>query len=201
MEKNKFYDLVEHPGLLNEETLPELKALSEKYPYFHTAQILYLKNLKEINDPLFDEALKKVAPLLPDRKQLYYFLHSKQQQVLPVEKKKRGVTNAGEYQLEDSESSGTGNSLIDRFLAVKPGKTRLQKPLDESGSSGNAEELIERSVSEQEEFVTETLANIYVQQKKYDKALEAFEKLRLKYPEKNSYFASQIERIIKLKNI
>ena len=49
--------------------------------------------------------------------------------------------------------------------------------------------------------ITETLANIYLEQKKYDKALEAFKKLGLKYPEKNSYFATRIEEILKLKNI
>ena len=41
-------------------------------------------------------------------------------------------------------------------------------------------------------FLTESLARIYIKQKKYSKALEIIKKLSLKYPEKNVYFADQI---------
>lgn len=49
-------------------------------------------------------------------------------------------------------------------------------------------------------FFTETLANIYIKQQKYDKALEIIKRLCLEYPNKNRYFADQIrflEKIIK----
>ena len=54
------------------------------------------------------------------------------------------------------------------------------------------------SVNEDNELVTETLANIYIMQKLYDKAISVFEKLILKYPEKSTYFASRIEETQKL---
>ncbi len=54
--------------------------------------------------------------------------------------------------------------------------------------------------AEKEDFVSETLAHIYARQGYYDRAIEVFEKLSLKYPEKNIYFAGQIEKIKKLKN-
>ena len=46
-----------------------------------------------------------------------------------------------------------------------------------------------------EELMTETLAKVFVKQKKYDRAIQAYEILRLKYPEKNSFFANQINVI------
>ena len=46
--------------------------------------------------------------------------------------------------------------------------------------------------------MTETLAKVFVKQKKYKKAIEAYQILGLKYPEKNSLFANQIKKIKKL---
>ena len=47
-------------------------------------------------------------------------------------------------------------------------------------------------------FLTESLAKIYIKQKRYSKALEIIKKLSLKYPEKNIYFADQIRFLEKL---
>jgi hypothetical protein len=54
------------------------------------------------------------------------------------------------------------------------------------------------SVTENDSLMTETLAHVYVEQKKYEKAITAFTILSLKYPEKSSFFALQIEAIKKL---
>lgn len=48
--------------------------------------------------------------------------------------------------------------------------------------------------------MTETLAQIYIEQKQYEKAIKAYKILILKYPEKNSLFAKQIKEIENLKN-
>ncbi|MCG1036248.1 hypothetical protein [Polaribacter sargassicola] len=44
-------------------------------------------------------------------------------------------------------------------------------------------------------LMTETLAKVYLEQKKYDNAIQANRILSLKYPEKSGYFADQIKRI------
>ena len=54
------------------------------------------------------------------------------------------------------------------------------------------EEEIERSVQRGEDIVSENLAILYEKQKHYDLAIEMFQKLNLKYPEKSSYFAAKI---------
>ena len=51
------------------------------------------------------------------------------------------------------------------------------------------------SLVDNEEFVTETLAEIHVKQGNYPKAIQIYEKLILKFPEKNVFFASRIRFI------
>jgi hypothetical protein len=51
---------------------------------------------------------------------------------------------------------------------------------------------------EESSFFSETLAKIYLKQKKYAKSLEIIRKLNLLYPEKNIYFADQIRFLEKL---
>jgi len=50
----------------------------------------------------------------------------------------------------------------------------------------------------QPEFLTETLARIYIKQKKYDRALAIIRSLYLNFPEKSIYFADQIRFLEKL---
>jgi hypothetical protein len=74
MKQEKFYALLEDPSLLNWETEKELQRMTIKYPFFQAGWILWLKNLRAIGTPEFDNALKKAALLVPNRKQLYAVL-------------------------------------------------------------------------------------------------------------------------------
>ncbi len=46
-----------------------------------------------------------------------------------------------------------------------------------------------------DDILSETLAAIYIRQGHKSKAISIFEKLRLKYPEKNAYFARRIREL------
>ena len=45
------------------------------------------------------------------------------------------------------------------------------------------------------QLMTETLAKVYLEQKKFENAIQAYRILSLKYPEKSGFFADQIKRI------
>lgn len=87
----------------------------------------------------------------------------------------------------------TEADLIDRFIAISPRISRMT-----SQEQGPAVDLSEESSHEDGSFITETLARIYVNQGYYSKAINIYEKLTLKYPEKSAYFASRIEKIKEL---
>jgi hypothetical protein len=55
--------------------------------------------------------------------------------------------------------------------------------------------IIEKKQEENSHLMTETLAKVYLEQKKYQRAIQAYEILILKYPEKSSFFANRIKDI------
>ncbi len=95
--------------------------------------------------------------------------------------------------------NGTGAEpidLIDKFIAEQPKIPRPETPPRGAQSDGVVDISV-NSVIEPDELATETLAEIYALQGYIDKAISVYEKLRLKYPEKSSYFADQIQKLKK----
>jgi tetratricopeptide (TPR) repeat protein len=90
-----------------------------------------------------------------------------------------------------------GQELIDEFIEkADEGETfRIAAAPTETPEETPAESQNEE---EEESYFTETLAKIYIKQRRYEKALEIIKKLSLKYPKKNSYFADQIRFLEKL---
>ena len=86
------------------------------------------------------------------------------------------------------------DSLVEQFIKDEP---RLN--VKKSGFY-NPVNMAKKSVQESDEFITETLARIYAKQGNYFKAIRAYEKLSLKFPEKTAYFAALIEELKRTPN-
>ncbi|MFM7021486.1 MAG: hypothetical protein ACKOXB_00795 [Flavobacteriales bacterium] len=82
--------------------------------------------------------------------------------------------------------------LIDKFLSEQPKIV----PKKEFFSPVN---MARKSVEEDDTIVSETLANLYVQQGHYSKAVKAFQQLSLKFPKKRAYFDARISEIEDIK--
>ncbi len=80
--------------------------------------------------------------------------------------------------------------LIDKFIQTNP-KINPDKNV-------STHSLIEPKSQDSSTLMTETLAKVYLEQKKYQKAIDAYEILILKYPEKSVFFADRIQNIKKL---
>ena len=86
-------------------------------------------------------------------------------------------------------------AIIDKFLESNP---KIKPPTEKAPQP----KLVDNSDTLEDSLMTETLARIYLEQKNYDKAIQAYKILSLKYPEKSSFFAHQIllVNILKEKN-
>jgi len=102
---------------------------------------------------------------------------------------------------ETSSINKQNFDLIDKFIQDKP---KLKQGVNSSKTSANNE--VKKNLASQysptsESLMTETLAKVYLQQKNFKKALQAYHILSLKYPEKSGFFADQIRAINKQINI
>ena len=90
-----------------------------------------------------------------------------------------------------------GQNLIDNFIFNEGGNFTLQDE-PEYVPELPEEKNIESQKDEEDEYLTETLAGIYIKQGKYSKALEIIKRLNLNFPKINAYFADQIRILEKL---
>jgi len=81
--------------------------------------------------------------------------------------------------------------LIDKFIENNP-------KIDPTKNIISKVDIKESVKFDSTELMTETLAKVYLEQKKYKKAIQAFKILSLKYPEKSGFFADRIKAVEKI---
>ncbi len=89
---------------------------------------------------------------------------------------------------ESSEPQSKGD-IIDAFIRNEP-KITPRRAMDVEPP-----EVVAKALVQDEEWVTETLAQVYAKQGNLGKARKAYKLLALKYPEKSVYFANQIKKL------
>lgn len=313
-----FETYAKNPSLINAEVCNELQKITERYPYFHAAQTLFLKGLKHTNNAIFDEELAKRSIFLGNNQVILEFLTKEflvetvkieaveveaakieekievvetaneitidieeeeeeltfENEMIPCQKEEPKQTDVVEEDtkhnydevisfeieeiqecipqeetqlqpeppisqektptqpeqsvpqeeiqtqpekplslaetillrvqqmknndavsftdtkgIEKSQPQNTQQTIIDKFLAHD-----VTPHISVENISDNQYDKSERSVQEGE-YVTETMAKIYLQQKKNDKAIKIYEQLALQFPQKSVYFAQKISEI------
>lgn len=151
------------------------------------------QNIKQI-----EEDLEIGKPLQFNKDERHSF-----DQWLQLTQKKKTTQAKTQQPKEKNEEQTTNNTekpkslldkleIINKFIEANPKIVPVAKNLPVSPV------FIDNSEEDSPNFMTETLAKIYLEQRKYTKAIQAYEILILKYPEKSSLFAKKIEKIKEL---
>ena len=127
-----------------------------------------------------EELSKEMALLEEKRKSLDELKLLIEQRIVELEKEKE------EKKTEDKSLSK--NEIIDKFIAENPQISRPKQEFYDPFVVAQA------SVVDQENIISETLANIYLNQGYVEKAISIYQKLSLKNPKKSVYFAELIEK-------
>ena len=114
-------ELIDHPELMDRDTLYELRSMLALHPYFQTARLLMLQNLYLLHDPSFDEELRRAAIYVTDRKVIFQMIEAAHYQI------RQQLTDNSQKPTTDSSSSRTID-LIDTFLRQKSRTASLPQP-------------------------------------------------------------------------
>lgn len=196
------------PLWLNGKTMQNLKSIStgelenliEEYPWFAAARSEYLSRSR---DTMTEEELR----LAVARAGLFLISKGDFLKVVSgrVEKERETARALAARQEEQSQNrryfvvggdyfgKEDFKELENRGLAVEtPNFSPVGSVLDSISDFVAAEP---EKKSSEEDLCTETLAQVFVDQQFYSRAIEIYEKLILLYPEKSAYFASLIEKV------
>ena len=100
--------------------------------------------------------------------------------------------SAAEYPIYEPQSSVSLDELVEKFNKIPP---KVSFNPDDFEGGQQYKDLGKSSVFERMNIISETLAELYLKQGAYDKALKIYEALKSKYPEKSVTFAKIIKSI------
>ena len=200
-------NIIADPTSINKEGINQLNEIIKEFPYFHTGQLLLCKGLHNIDSIRFKTQLRKAASYAANRKVLFQLINKQQNKKT---KKTIHINNElikDEYhsfidwlsiiktEKIDRSKNMKSNQIIDIFIKNQSNLSRNNKQ-----EFFKSTDIGKKSIIENKDLITETLAKVYTKQQHFDKAISVYQKLSLKYPQKSSYFADQIKLITKLKN-
>ena len=202
--KSSLIKILKNPHKISESEAIFIDELVSEFPYFQAARAIQLKNHKNLDSFQFEKILNITSIYTSNRGILYDFIEhnylagdtstkkSNTQKVSVKNKNKTFVNWLEDVNIIPIDRSNE-SIIIDKFISKKP------KLIIEDIDNQDIQENSEKLEINKESLVTETLAKLYIEQKNYEKAIQTYKILILKFPEKNSYFASSIKKLKKLK--
>lgn len=188
MDKIQMTKLLSHPALTNEEEMHQIVEACEQYPFSAPLQVLAACAQKAWEPEKVDEArVARVAIAVVDSHVFELLLSRAAKRSDEPYDVLREINDFQEISFKTAPKEVILNSFL------KAGDCDVE----DSEPDGNAStaELAKKSVEIDESLCTETLAVVMERQGKYAKAIEVYEKIMARNPEKSSTFAPRIEKL------
>ncbi|MCF6367151.1 MAG: hypothetical protein L3J35_13250 [Bacteroidales bacterium] len=119
MEIQDFKDYIADPVKIKEEDFDKIKSLLEKYPFFHSANLLFIKAAHNVSKEIYDSAISRISASVPNREILHELIILKEIKVIPVKKEEK----------EKAEESQTRKDIRKRIQ-----KRRTKRRVDKGES-------------------------------------------------------------------
>ena len=175
-------EIIKEVNVIDSEILSENPAISESLELITTEDSEAMVS-ESIESSTFEEKLEIGKPLHFNQQEKHSFQEWLQlTKFSPIERKNESTDS------EIANEKQKKIALIDRFIENNPKIPAIKETL-------NTPAIIDKKQEDNNHLMTETLAKVYLEQKKYQRAIQAYEILILKYPEKSSFFADQIKNI------
>lgn len=211
MNATQFLELIQKADRLEKADYLLIQKVQKNFPFFYISHALStrfeVKNQDSI--PSLTFAAVTSADRVWLKNWLYQPLETQVQQVEPITSEKEEDTSTSKPKKRAAPKDDLIESIrrkekkeildtkkreqIDLIKAFSKKEIKLAT-IKEIESIQNNENLAQASTSLNDGLISETFAKILLQQSKKEQAIEIYEKLALKFPEKRAYFADLIEK-------
>ena len=197
IDKKSFLRVLNNPNKINKDNYKSFLKLSKDYPFFNSVHLINLFISKKFSSIEYEKNLKNFSLKFIDRKYLYNILKDD-----GFFTKKEVIEIINDLKTTELKNKNSFLEWISKTKSVENIQPSKNFGIDESFISNLKYKQKNKSNKiTKEDFMTETIAKVYLKQNKLNEALKAYKILSLKYPEKISLFADQIKFIKnKLKN-
>jgi len=193
IDRKVLFDFITSPIFINK--------INSKEEILEDIEIIEAETVKALHQKITDNVTSTVEVVIPPTTSEEKIVASKQEATEVLELGKPIQFNSSEPHsfnewmqlviqkpIERTEKEVDKFSIIDTFIETNP----KIKPVDKNHKNTD---ISHESSKENDSLMTETLAKVYLEQKKYENAIKAYHILSLKYPEKSGFFADRIKAI------
>jgi tetratricopeptide (TPR) repeat protein len=226
MQAEQVLSIIKHPKKIDTTEAQELRKLLHQYPYFQLACTLIAKSLYDQDATKAQQAIQLAAVYATDRNYLKLLLEDKLTytsfeeatasnevaQEVSATYTPTQPTQAAPPQIDfinsyisnisikeekriTKEKSLEQLNIIENF--IKKGSKFKPLTIKDLSLEEAHIDLTKESITLHDSLLTESLAQVMLKQGKFERAIEIYKRLQLKFPEKGSYFSTLTEELKK----
>ena len=225
MQAEQLLSIIKQPQKIDTAEIKELRKLLSQYPYFQLACTLIAKATYDQDPDKAQQAIQLAAVYATDRNHLKLLLEDKLGYAKIVEEILIGQVTEERQPVFNKVQPGQEpiqidfiNSYITNISTKQERKVTKKKSLEQlniienfikQGGKFRPITIKEMSLEEShidltkestilhESLLTESLAQVMLKQGKFDRAIDIYRRLQLKFPEKGTYFSTLSEELKK----